>query len=65
MTRIIPDFRQATAHWEHASSDIPDYLTVPLSDGRVMRFYPDLKPGFVRREDGTVGYVSRIFPREE
>jgi len=64
--RIIPDMRKATAHWEHAFSDIPDYLSVPLSDGRVIRFYPDTeKPGFRKREDGTYGYMSRIFPQKE
>lgn len=65
MTRIIPDFRRATAHWEHAVSDIPDYLTVPLSDGRTLRFYPDTKqPGYKQREEGKHGYISQIFPRE-
>jgi hypothetical protein len=64
MTRVLPDIPNITAEWTHECSEIPDYLVVPLADGRVIRYYPRLdKPTFVRRADGKVGYQykSKIF----
>lgn len=40
MIRILPDLAKAKAHWVHRSSDIPDYIMVPMSDGTVVRFNP-------------------------
>ena len=64
MTRIIPDLPKAKAHWVHRSSEIPDYLMVPMSDGRVVRFNPEIEqPGVLKALENirnlknmTVGY---------
>lgn len=49
MIRILPDLAKAKAHWVHRSSDIPDYIMVPMSDGTVVRFNPEIpQPGFVK-----------------
>ena len=47
--RILPDISRIKAHWERRTSEIPDYLAVPMSDGQVVRYYPDVQqPGFVK-----------------
>ena len=49
MIRILPDLPKAKAHWVHRSSEIPDYLMVPMSDGSVVRYNPEVQqPGFVK-----------------
>lgn len=49
MTRILPDIPRIKAHWGKHSSDIPEYLMVPMSDGRTVKFIPDEPhPGFVK-----------------
>ena len=49
MIRVIPDMGKAKAHWTHRSSVIPDYLMVPMSDGTVVRYNPEIQqPGFVK-----------------
>lgn len=45
--RIIPDLPKAKAHWTHRSSEIPDFLMVPMSDHSIVRFVPDIpQPAF-------------------
>ncbi len=49
MIRLIPDIPKIKAHWSHRSSEIPDYLMVPMSDGTVVRYNPEIQqPGYVR-----------------
>ncbi len=63
-TRVLPDLPRITAEWTHEFSDIPDFLSVPMADGRVIRYYPDPdRPSFVKRTDGRIGYKyqSKIF----
>lgn len=61
MRRLLPDLPRAKAHWTHRASDVPDFIMVPMSDGTVVRFVPEIvQPGFVRAmknlENITVGY---------
>ena len=42
MNRIIPNIPQIKAHWERRASDIPDYLTVPMSDQSKVRYIPEI-----------------------
>ena len=52
MIRVIPDMGKAKAHWTHRSSTFPDYLMVPMSDGTVIRYNPEIQqPGFVKAMD--------------
>jgi len=41
--RILPDMAKAKAHWERRSSEIPDYLMVPMSDRTVVKYVPEIK----------------------
>lgn len=66
MNRIIPDIPQIKAHWDKRSSDIPDYLMVPMSDKTKVRYVPDIqqpKPQFKSRLDHfselCVGYERK------
>ena len=64
MIRILPEISKIKAHWSHRSSDIPDYLMVPMSDGTVVRYNPEVQqPGFVKAMENiknmTVGYKSK------
>jgi len=42
--RVIPDISRIKAHWSHRSSEIPDFLMVPMSDGSVVRYNPEIEP---------------------
>lgn len=40
--KIIPDIPKIRAHWERRSCLIP-YLMVPMSDGRIIRYNPEIQ----------------------
>ena len=49
MIRVIPDIPHIRARYAHRCSEIPDWLEVPLSDGRTVRYYPQVEqPAFTR-----------------
>ena len=57
----MPDLPRAKAHWERRASEVPDFIMVPMSDGTVVRFVPEVvQPGFVKAmqnlENIKVGY---------
>lgn len=43
MSRILPNLPKIKAHWIRRSSDIPDYLAVPMSDNSVVRYVPEIQ----------------------
>ena len=48
MITIMADTRKAKQHWEHRSDPLP-YLMVPMSDGTVVRYNPEIEhPGFIK-----------------
>jgi hypothetical protein len=58
--RILADTAKITQHWEHRCDELP-YLMVRMSDGREIRYNPEIPhPGFVKAMDiiekMTVGY---------
>lgn len=60
MKRILADTAKITQHWEHRCDELP-YLMVRMSDGREIRYNPEIPhPGFVKAMDiikkMTVGY---------
>ena len=59
MVKQIPDIPRIKAHWERRSDPLP-YLTVPMSDGTVIRYNAEVKqPGFVQAMENVrhmVGY---------
>ena len=42
MNRIVPDIPKIRAHWTRRTSDIPDYLMVPMSDQRKVKYVPEI-----------------------
>lgn len=49
MLRVIPNIPQIRARWAHRASEIPDWLEVPMSDGRTIQYYPKVpQPAFTR-----------------
>jgi hypothetical protein len=61
MVRIIPNIPRIRARWTHRCSEIPDLLEVPMSDGRTVRYYPQIEqPAFARAIENVrnmvVGY---------
>lgn len=49
MTRVLPDMAKAKAHWIYRGSEIPDYLMVPMSNGQVVRYNPEIEqPGVTK-----------------
>ena len=60
MKRILADTAKITQHWEHRCDELP-YLMVRMSDGREIRYNPEIPhPGVVKAmdiiENMTVGY---------
>ena len=48
MIRVIADTMRAKQHWERRCDELP-YLMVPMSDGRTIRYNPEIEhPGFVK-----------------
>ena len=64
MLRVIPNIPQIRARWAHRASEIPDWLEVPMSDGRTVQYYPKVQqPAFMetiriirKMTDERVGY---------
>ena len=64
MIRVLPDMSRAKAHWVHRSSEVPDYIMVPMSDGTVVMYVPQVtQPGFVKAmknlQNMVVGYEKK------
>ena len=62
MTHVIADTGKAKQHWERRSDPLP-YLMVPMSDGTVVRYNPEVpQPGFQKAmqnlENMKVGYAA-------
>ena len=58
MIRILADTRNAKQHWERRCDTLP-FLEVPMSDGSVVRYYPEIpQPGLVKALEGIrrIGY---------
>ena len=63
MIRILADTRNAKQHWERRSDELP-YLMVPMSDGSIVRYNPEIQhPGFVKAmqniKNMKVGYERK------
>ena len=61
--RIIPDIPKAKAHWERRCDPVP-YLMVPMSDGSVIRYVPEVpQPGFQKAMENIknmkIGYERK------
>lgn len=50
MIKVLPDIPKIRAHWAHRCSEIPEWLEVPMADGRVINYYPQLQPAPVLRD---------------
>lgn len=49
MIRIIPNIPKIRAKWHRRTSEIPDELSVPMSDGTVIKYYPEVtQPSFLQ-----------------
>ena len=47
MIRIVPNIPKIQARWAHRASEIPDWLEVPMSNGQIIRYYPQIdQPAF-------------------
>ncbi|MBP0986457.1 MAG: hypothetical protein J6P39_05560 [Oscillospiraceae bacterium] len=68
MNKVIPDIPKIKAHWERRMSDIPDYLMVPMSDQRKVRYVPEIqqpKPFFREALDKFTGLCVGYERKEE
>ena len=67
MIRIMPDIPRIHAHWCKRTSEIPDWLEVPLSNGQVIKYYPKVEQPAFRRsleiirnmKEEIVGYKAK------
>ena len=60
MIRVIADTQHISQHWERRSDELP-YLMVRMSDGKTIRYNPEIPhPGFVKSmenlENLRIGY---------
>ena len=67
MIRIVPNIPKIQARWAHRASEIPDWLEVPMSNGQIVRYYPQIdQPAFRKSleiirnmKDQVVGYERK------
>jgi len=67
MLRVIPNIPNIQAQWCRRTSEIPDVLLVPMSDGTVVQYYPQVEqPAFKESleiirgmKDQIVGYERK------
>lgn len=67
MIRIIPNIQKIQAHWAHRASEIPDWLEVPMSNGAVVRYYPQVEQPAFRKsmeiirnmKEEVIGYEKK------
>lgn len=63
MTRILPNIPRIKAHWDRRGEELP-YLMVPMSDGTVVRYNPEIQlPAFRKAIENVknmaVGYETK------
>ena len=63
MTRILPNIPRIKAHWDRRSEELP-YLMVPMSDGTVVRYNPEIQQPAFRKaienvKNMAVGYETK------
>ena len=49
MIKVLPDIPNIKAQFVHRAMDIPDYLIVPMSDGRIVRYVPEVEHTSLRK----------------
>jgi len=62
--RIMPDIPHIQARWAHRASEIPDWLEVPMADGTIVKYYPQIEPPSFKKsleiiqniKDQIIGY---------
>ena len=67
MIRIVPNIPKIQARWAHRASEIPDWLEVPMSNGEIVRYYPQIEQPAFRKsleiirnmKDQVVGYERK------
>ena len=67
MVRILPNIPKIKAHWCHRCSEYPEWLEVPMSDGTVVKYYPQVEQPAFRKsleiirnmKDQVVGYEKK------
>lgn len=60
MRKVIPDLSRAKAHYVHRAMDIPDYLVVPMSDGQVVRYVPEVEHPSLRKIHENMKKLSEL-----
>ena len=63
MTRILPNIPRIKAHWDRRGEELP-YLMVPMSDGTVIRYNPEIQQPAFRKaienvKNMVVGYETK------
>ena len=63
MTRALPDIPKIKAHWDRRCDELP-YLIVPMSNGTVVRYNPEIQQPAFRKaienvKNMVVGYETK------
>jgi len=63
---ILPDIPNIKAHWDHPGVDPVPYLMVPMSDGSVIRYVPEVpQPGFQKAMENIKNMKTGYERKEE
>ena len=60
MIRIIPDIPRINARWCRRTSEIPDFLEVPMSNGETVRYYPQIEQPAFRASLETIRKMNQM-----
>ena len=58
MIRIVPNIPKITARWAHRASEIPDWLEVPMADGSVVKYYPQVEQPSFRKSLEIIQHMT-------
>ena len=60
MIRILPNIPRIKAHWCRRTSEIPDWLDVPMSNGDIVRYYPQIEQPSFRKSLETIRKMNQM-----
>ena len=54
----MPNIPKIQARWAHRASEIPDWLEVPMADGSVVKYYPQVEQPSFRKSLEIIQHMT-------
>ena len=60
MIRVLPNIPKIRAHWCRRTSEIPDWLEVPMGNGETVLYYPQVEQPAFRASLETIRKMNEM-----